>query len=207
MREQLLESALTEFATHGFDGASTLSIARRVGAHQPQINYHFTSKEHLWRAAVDHLFAQLGAALDGSDLDTHTGDVDALAELFADRVRRFVGFAARHPELNRIITHEATTRTERLAWMTERHVSGYASTMRRMWDRLRDAGVAAPIDGRLIHHVLVGASSLVYVNAPEFELLHGESPVTDAWIERHTDGLVLLLLPGLAQKSVDSAAP
>ena len=37
--------------------ASTTSIARRVDAHQPQINYHFDSKQALWTAAVDHLFA------------------------------------------------------------------------------------------------------------------------------------------------------
>jgi hypothetical protein len=81
--------------------------------------------------------------------------------------------------------------------MTTRHVRGYATTIGDVWDRLRDAGVSAPIDGRLIHHVFVGAASLVYVNAPEFELLHGESPGSDDWIERHTEGLVAMLLPGL----------
>ena len=50
LREQLLESALVEFAAKGFDGASTRSIAERVDAHQPQINYHFDSKEALWTA-------------------------------------------------------------------------------------------------------------------------------------------------------------
>jgi TetR/AcrR family transcriptional regulator len=47
IREDLLQSALVEFGTKGFEGASTLAIARRVGAHQPQINYHFKSKEIL----------------------------------------------------------------------------------------------------------------------------------------------------------------
>jgi len=196
LRDQLLAAALEEFATHGFDGASTLAIAARAGAHQPQINYHFESKEMLWRAAVDHLFAQLGAALELTGVDAAVGDADALAAVFADRVRRFVRFAAEHPELNRIITHEATSRTERLQWMTERHVSVYADAMRTLWDRLREAGVAAPIDGRLIHHVLVGAASLVFVNSPEFELLHGEAPDSDEWITRHADGLVAMLLPG-----------
>src|SRR3954463_12021683 len=63
MRQQLLESALVEFGAKGFDGASTRSIAQRVDAHQPQINYHFASKEALWDAAVDHLFELLGEAL------------------------------------------------------------------------------------------------------------------------------------------------
>ncbi|MDT5326002.1 MAG: TetR/AcrR family transcriptional regulator, partial [Mycobacterium sp.] len=50
IRQALLESALAEFGAKGFDGASTRAIARRVQAHQPQINYHFESKTALWTA-------------------------------------------------------------------------------------------------------------------------------------------------------------
>ena len=61
LRQQLLEAALVEFGAKGFAGASTRSIAQRVDAHQPQINYHFASKDALWEAAVDHLFGRLTA--------------------------------------------------------------------------------------------------------------------------------------------------
>ena len=67
IREELLDAALAEFARNGFDGASTRSIARRVGAHQPQIHYHFESKDSLWRSAVDHLFGKLLDAMEGID--------------------------------------------------------------------------------------------------------------------------------------------
>jgi AcrR family transcriptional regulator len=60
--EELLDAALVEFAAHGFEGTSTRAIAQRAGCHQPQINYHFASKEQLWQAAVDRLFGQLGEA-------------------------------------------------------------------------------------------------------------------------------------------------
>src|SRR5271163_2700117 len=66
IREALLESALVEFGAKGYDGASTRAIALRVEAHQPQINYHFESKEALWAASVDHLFGLLGETLDGA---------------------------------------------------------------------------------------------------------------------------------------------
>src|SRR3569832_930573 len=59
IRERLLDAALLEFGDKGFDGASTRAIARRIGAHLPQIHFHFTSKEALWCAALDHLFAKL----------------------------------------------------------------------------------------------------------------------------------------------------
>src|SRR6202790_4236251 len=84
IRAALLESGLVEFGAKGFDGASTRAIASRVGAHQPQINYHFVSKAALWTAAVDLLFGLLRQAFDGVIPATPTGaDVSALAAAFA----------------------------------------------------------------------------------------------------------------------------
>jgi TetR/AcrR family transcriptional regulator len=198
IREALLESALIEFGAKGFDGASTRAIASRVQAHQPQINYHFESKAALWTAAVDHLFGLLGEAFDGAIPADPTGiDVPALGVAFADGIRRFVRFAAKHPELNQIMVHEGTAASDRLTWMTNTHVKPFFGGIRPMWQILRDAGIAAPIDSEILYYVLVGAASLPYVNAPEFRLLTGRDPVDPNWIETHADGLVAILLPGL----------
>jgi TetR/AcrR family transcriptional regulator len=198
IREALLESALIEFGAKGFDGASTRAIASRVQAHQPQINYHFESKEALWKAAVDHLFALLWEAFDGAlpanPFEIH---VSVLAAAFADGIRRFVWFAAKHPELNQIMVHEGTAASDRLTWMTNTHVKPFFDGIRPAWQVLRDAGVAAPIDSELLYYVLVGAASLPYVNAPEFRLLTGRDPANPKWIDAHADGLVAILLPGL----------
>lgn len=197
IRERLLDAALVEFGAKGFDGASTRSIARRIGAHQPQINYHFASKEALWTAAVDHLFADLARTMRGlgeRDLGGST-DVADVASEFAEMIRRFVRFAAGHPELNQIMVHEATAESRRLTWMTERHVKPLYDTVRRRWRRLRKAGIAAPIDDRLFHYVMVGAASIVYVNAPEARLLTGIEPTAARWVDIHAEGLVATLLP------------
>jgi AcrR family transcriptional regulator len=199
IREALLESALVEFAAKGFDGASTRAIASRVDAHQPQINYHFESKAALWRAAVDHLFGLLWEAFDGAiPADLAGIDVPALATGFADGIRRFVRFAAKHPELNQIMVHEGTAASDRLTWMTQTHVKPFFDGIRPAWQILRDAGVAAPIDSEILYYVLVGGASLPYVNAPEFRLLAGRDPANPNWIDAYADGLVSILLPGLA---------
>jgi AcrR family transcriptional regulator len=198
VRELLLESALVEFATKGFDGASTTSIARRVDAHQPQINYHFDSKRALWTAAVDHLFALLHADL--GDLGPVPGDGDdpiALGEATADLIRRFVRFAAAHPELNRILVHEGTEDGPRLRYIVDTHVQPIYELIRATWTQLRAAGIAAPIDPAMVHYVVVGAASLPFVNAPEARLLTGTEPTESAWVETHADGIVAMLLPGL----------
>jgi AcrR family transcriptional regulator len=198
IREALLESALVEFGAKGFDGASTRSIAQRVEAHQPQINYHFESKEALWTASVDYLFGLLGEALEGV-LPAALAGVDAweLAAAFAGGIRRFVQFAAEHPELNQIMVHEGTANSARLEWMTETHVRPFFDGIMAAWHVLRVAGIAAPIDGGILYYVLIGAASLPYVNAPEVRLLTGRNPRDSEWMSAHANALVAILLPGL----------
>jgi AcrR family transcriptional regulator len=206
IREALLESALIEFGAKGFDGASTRVIARRVEAHQPQINYHFESKEALWTASVDYLFGLLGEALEGLlPAELTRIDVSQLAAGFADGIRRLVRFAAEHPELNQIMVHEGTAASDRLAWMTETHVKPFFDGIRPAWKMLRNAGVAAPIDNEILYYVLVGAASLPYVNAPEVRLLTGRDPSNPEWIAAHADALIAILLPGQATGTADAA--
>jgi TetR/AcrR family transcriptional regulator len=198
IRIQLLEAAVLEFGEKGFDGASTRSIARKIGAHQPQINYYFAAKEALWAAAVDHLFELLHQAMDGlTDIDPSTMRIDDLAVNFAEMIRRLVRFAAAHPELNQIMVHEGTAAGDRLTWITEKHVRPLYELTRQAWSRLREAGIAAPIADGIIHYVLLGAASLPYVNAAEVRLLTGSEPTGPTWREQHADGLVAALLPGI----------
>ncbi|MEO1059533.1 MAG: TetR/AcrR family transcriptional regulator [Actinomycetota bacterium] len=198
LRTELLESALHEFAAKGFDGASTRAIAQRADAHQPQINYHFESKEALWAAAVDRLFGELAEAL--APIPIATDDAPALAADFAASIRRFVRFAARRPELNRIIVHEAMAGSERLQWMVDRHVRPLHDGTIAIWNQLVDADIAAPIDSAAIHYVLVGAASLPFVNARELRMLSDVEPTDTGFVEAHADGIVAMLLPGLERE-------
>jgi len=190
-REALLDAALSEFAAHGFEGASTRSIATAAGTHQPQINYHFESKDELWRAAVDHLFAQLDDAVGRHlrELPPASGD----RARFARGLRAFVRAAAELPELNRIMVQEATIDSERLNWIVERHTRPRFEILTSDWRRLRSAGQVADIDDVVVYYSLVGAASLPYVNAPEARLL-GHDTGKQAFIESHAEALVTLFL-------------
>jgi TetR/AcrR family transcriptional regulator len=200
IRGALLQSALIEFGLKGFDGASTMAIAQRVQAHQPQINYHFKTKEILWTTSVGYLFGLLDEAMVGALPLEREGQAGAqLGQSLAEVIRRFVRFAAEHPELNQIMVHEGTAASERLRWMTETHVRPLFDGIRPIWRALRESGIAAPVDSDLLYYVFVGAASLPYVNAPEVRLLTGREPTSDEWIAAHGEALVGILLPGLAR--------
>ncbi|MEZ5134926.1 MAG: TetR/AcrR family transcriptional regulator [Acidimicrobiales bacterium] len=162
----------------------------RAGVHQPQINYHFSSKAALWRAAVDHLFAQLAA--DIAPAVTAAGDDRAR---FAAAVRAFVHFAAAHPELNRIMVHESTVESDRLRWLVDTHVRAAFAFVTSMWHTLRTDPATPPIDETVLYYLLVGGASLLYVNAAEARLLRPDLDPTDpSLIDAHADALVALLL-------------
>ncbi len=197
IREALLRSALVEFGAKGYDGASTRAIAERVDAHQPQINYHFESKAVLWTTAVDYLFGLFAEAMEGVELGDLEGTDDLqVADALADGIRRFVRFAAAHPELNQIMVHEGTAASDRLTWMTETHVRPFFDALEPGWTRLVASGIATPIDHGILYYILVGAASLPYVNASEVRLLTGRDPGDERWIDAHAEALVAILLPG-----------
>jgi AcrR family transcriptional regulator len=78
-REAVLEAARSEFAQHGYHGASTDAIARRAGISQPYLFRLFGSKKALFIAVNDMCFQQtldlFRAAASG-----HSGQ-DALAAI------------------------------------------------------------------------------------------------------------------------------
>jgi len=187
LRKRLLDSALAEFAEHGFAGASTRSIAARADAHQPQINYHFDSKLTLWRATVDRLMAEL-------DEQLVSPPGASLREQAVATIRSFVGFAARRPELNRIMIHEGTADTERLRWIVERHLRPRHEAFIALWKKLVARGEARDVSPKLIHHILFGAGLLLYSNAPEVRLLLDLEPSDPDVVELHVSTLINLFL-------------
>jgi len=182
---------LREFAAHGYESASTRAIAAAAGTHQPQINYHFESKEDLWKAAVDHLFERLDLAV-AEHVDESIAAHDTAME-FASTVRAFVHAAARLPELNRIMVQEATIDSQRLRWIVERHTRPRFDTVTARWRRLRERGLVPDIDETVLYYSLIGAASLPYVNAPEARLL-GHDTSAASFVDAHADALVMMLL-------------
>src|SRR3954452_5337290 len=90
-RERILAAALESFSDTSFDGATMREIASHAGVTQPLVNYHFSSKDALWRAAVDGLFVELGVALDERAAGLRGVDPLTVAKLMT---REFISFSA-----------------------------------------------------------------------------------------------------------------
>ena len=67
VRGRLLEAAGEEFAAHGFDAASVRTICERAGTNLAAVNYHFRSKDRLYREVVAEAYCRALAWSAGPD--------------------------------------------------------------------------------------------------------------------------------------------
>ncbi len=181
-----MAAAIDAFAEKGFRGASTREIARRAGTNQGLITYHFRSKEALWRAAVDTIFARLE-----SDWSAPVSGVDS-REAAREAIRSWVRFAAAHPELLRFMVNEGRESGERMRWLVETHIKP------RYMDLASRSNAIAELPEALLPHffyALVGAGSLIFSVAPECRQLTGLDPTTSEAVETHAEFLAHLILP------------
>lgn len=193
-RERILDASLVEFAKHGYEGATTASVARRIGVTQPLIHYHFGSKEALWRAAVELAFSRVTALLDG--VDEQDVDMDPRDRL-RTVTRRFVKFSAEHPEVSRLIIAESAVAGPRLEWMTQKHLRPLVRRVEEVFRRGRDAGVVKDLSLESLIFVFLGALPHFFDGAPLIGLLWGIDPTSPQHVDAYADTLVEVLAGGL----------
>ena len=149
-REQLLETAVGEFITRGYDATSMEDLSRAAGITKSSFYHHFAGKEALLRAAleraVDGLFGvlDLPAARDGSP-------AQRLHVILAEQVRVLM---TELPYVTLLLRVRGNTETER--WALERRRSFDAAITGLVRDAVDAGEVRADIDPALAARLLSG---------------------------------------------------
>ncbi|MCW6536418.1 TetR/AcrR family transcriptional regulator [Sphingomonas lycopersici] len=190
-RANILEAALHEFSTHGFDGTSTREIAERAQVHHALIKYHFQSKDALWRAAVTFLFDRQLAQI---ELSPRLEDFEDKKEYARAMLRQRVYYWAQHPEHARLMVQESCRDTERFRWMVDTFIMKTSKSSGAFVQWLQDEGIVPPASLPALVYILVGAAQLFYTLAPEVQRVWGLDPTNPAAIEAHVDALVRLVI-------------
>jgi AcrR family transcriptional regulator len=79
-RAGIIAAAIDEFAARGFKGASMDAIAARTHTTRALINYYFGSKEKLYIAVLEQVYAEIREAEGQLDLD-HLAPLDAIRRI------------------------------------------------------------------------------------------------------------------------------
>ncbi|MGQ3354968.1 MAG: TetR/AcrR family transcriptional regulator [Phreatobacter sp.] len=208
-RDLLLDASIALFARHGFETVTTGQIAEAAGLTQSMVHYHFGSKSKLWEEAMRRLMRQRGRLFRATARDLAGLDpVEKLKVL----IRRLVEANAENPDYVRIVVHEGTTRSPRLAWLVETYLApGFG-----VFDQaLREAMDAGAIPRRPIHDVtnaITSAASLSFALHAIVEDMYAVDLTAPDRIRSFADTIVdilfngLLARPGVPPVATDQAA-
>lgn len=108
-RERILREATRLFAERGFEGASLRALAAAVGMQKGSLVYHFRSKEQLWQAVMDKVFARWRDVLPQIMLAAASGE-----NRFISAVAEFTGFFRADPQRARLLIRAALDHPEQL---------------------------------------------------------------------------------------------
>jgi len=196
--ERILDAAIELFSRNGFDGTSTTEIGLKAGVAQSVVLYHFATKDELWHAAMDRLFARVHSEF--------RRDRNVLQDLSSvDRIkvwiRQLVFTSAAHPELGRVIMSEGAAGGPRLKWLISRHLGVdyelYELNFRRaMHDRAIRKYPTLPLT-ILVH----AAASMLFNLGPLVETVYGRSPFDDEVVADQADMVVDILFNGLLHRA------
>lgn len=192
-RTKILQAAASVFAELGFEAASMGEIAKRGDLKKALVQYHFETKEQLWKETVDKLWQERKSALPAIDFNQH-GDGQ---ELLNNVLKSIILFAREHPKWLYIMFRESSGKGQRLDWFIEHYMrDDYDSSIRFVEDFQRRGLLPAGSPYHLTH-IICGALTYVLFIAPMSTKVTGIDPTSDEAI----DGLVAMLV-GLLQHSL-----
>ncbi len=200
-KERILDAALSEFAAYGYEGATTASIARRVGVTQPLIHYHFGSKSALWKAVAARAFTQLGERVTRSLEESSEFDALVVLRILA---RHVVGFIAENREFSRLMLTEPAFDTPRLDWLVEEHFRLIYERCERLCRAAQDVELLKPIRPDHLMFAFLGAASVYFDCEPlRKRLYHGRLDPPEEAINAYADALVELFARGVSLRTQD----
>lgn len=182
-RRKIIEAAITEFALHGFEGASTRRIAIEAGLQHTLVTYHFETKEGLWQEAIaamlgdyrDNFWRRL-EGLRGVD------DVTTLRLCYED----FIQFSAKNMNFHRIMAHIASRPSPQLDWLVGEYLRDIFLAREKLIRSAQKSGHFVQGNPRHLEYLMIGAVTRVFLLAAEVESILGYPPTDPRFIEEHT---------------------
>lgn len=187
-RANLIEAGKLLFSERGFDAVSVRDLENAAGVKRNLLAYHFDDKETLWKAVTDDIFNVMRSEFDQRlKIMREVSGKETLAFL----VRFYVYFHARHPELSRLMSQEATRPSWRLQYMIDNHIRRSTLQMEKLVHETKGLDRDAFIHW---YYIMISSTSTIFSFAAECKDLFGVDPCEEDRVEAHADMLVRMLL-------------
>jgi AcrR family transcriptional regulator len=180
----ILTAALTEFARHGFEGATTRGIAARAAVNHPLIAHHFGSKADLWKATAEYLFG-----LYALRMANRRGDLAGAEEpvLLRSLLREFIRFCAEVPQFHLFMIQANQGDPARLRWLMHRFLARGSARELDVLAAAQRTGLFVAGDTAHLRYLFIGAAASIFTFPGEFERSSGRDPFDVQGVERHVE--------------------
>jgi TetR/AcrR family transcriptional regulator len=191
-RATILAAAEQEFARHGLEAATTEEIADRSGVTKGMIFHYFGSKEKLYEAALEQVFAPLLMSLQ-QIASPETDPEEALEAV----VRRILELSAQRPGVPAMLFFEAIQ--NRGAYYDKIGFPSLYHLIATILESGRKRGIFRPLNAWHTAVNIVGASCFYYCAAQRLQpLWPGNSkPLSPAMMRTHAEEAIELILRGI----------
>jgi TetR/AcrR family transcriptional regulator len=197
--QRILAAALEAFSQKGFEGARTRDIAARANVTLGLVQYHFGSKDELWKASVERAFADLEGGLDR--VVSRSKKVDERT-LLGQMIRAHVRFVAENTAFIRIMHDEGKQPGARMRWLSDHYIKPLFDKVTPIISRSQARGLLLPdIDPAHFVYMLIGATGMIFHQAEECKRVAGINPSDPAVIAAHARAVEFLFLGQLKQES------
>jgi TetR/AcrR family transcriptional regulator len=200
-RETIIQAALDEFSSKGYDGGRVDEIALRAGINKNVLYHHFGNKDDLFTAVLEHTY---------DSIRTHQKDLQIRGMDPVNGMRRLVIFTGqvwvRFPEFQRILSSENMNKGKHIVTSdTIREMyNPLLDTIRNLLERGIQEGVFREGVDAVDLYISITSLTAHYVsNRYTFEAIFGQRLMTAQRIKQRLDHAADMVLRYL---QVDPAA-
>lgn len=183
-RNKILQAATDEFASNGFEGATTRSIADRAKVRHGLVIYHFETKFGVWQAVMERAFSDFHTQFLATT-ERMTAEGAGPVEMLRTLNRNFIRLSVERPEVNWMLSHEAGKPSNRLTWLFDTVVGHDAVMSMDLIRKAQALGQFVPGDAAHLHFIFLGAVSRIFLRPSEVEQFFDVPLFSEAFMERH----------------------
>ena len=166
-RIALLEAALSEFAQHGFEGASIRGIGQRAGLEYTLIKYHFSDKETLWKSTAAFAFEKIYALWE--EAIPSDSEISA-AERVDIEFHTLLRFTVHYPDFHQFMLRDSNMSSPRNDWLVTEMLKPTRDRVLPQIVAAQQAGEIIDGDPAQVYHMLIGMATAL--SSQQGEMMH-----------------------------------
>lgn len=191
---RILRIALKCFAEKGFGGVSLKSLAEKTGVAVSLLNYHFGSKEELWKKSLKLVGLKITEEI--NDLFTIIDHMDGIEKLKLLN-KKLVHTSAKHPEFQQVIVQEVFSNSTRSTWLVEELLGPIYYNMEKVIAEEIKKGRIRNIPQAHLTSFIIGSITTFFSRSYQMKKAYGIDSFAEESVDAHANFINELIFNGL----------